>query len=325
MLLTKFIRIKVSKRDCKRYRELGYNAELNKILLVAIEDFPKGSNVRVCVKCDNCGAEYELAYCDYTKRIGNLYCKHCKYINARETNLKKYGCENVFQVKEFQEKQKETVNRIYGCDNVFQSEEIKEKTKETMMEKYGVDHPMRVKEIAKKVKIHSNQTMSENGTQSCSSQQRHLYEIYGGELNYLFEDFWLDIYFQKQNIYCEYQGSGHDISVRYKKISKEEFIQKETIRYNILKTKGLKEIEIISRNDALPEDSVLLSMKNFSFCILSFDKYSHITFDIDNMLIKTKYESIKYDYLTPIVFDKEDNSIVTTVGENTYFIGKDTV
>ena len=84
-------------------------------------------------------------------------------------------------------------------------------------------------------------------------------------------------------------------------------------------------LEIISRNDILPDDSILLSIKDFSFCVLSLDRYSHVTFDIDNKLIKTKYESIKYDYSTPIVFNKQSNSIVTTVGENTYEIGKDTV
>ena len=326
MLLTKYIQVKITKNNYEYYKSFGYDVDSNKYIIISINHLPLGSNKKVKVKCDNCGTEYELAYCDYTKRNSKLlYCKHCKYISAKETNLKRYGCENVFQVKEFQEKQKETVNRIYGCDNVFQNEEIKEKTKETMKEKYGADHPMRVEEIAKRVKLHGNQTMNKNGTQSCSSQQRYLHKVYGGELNYLFEDFWLDIYFPFENIYCEYQGSGHDISVKYKKISKNEFTQKEAIRYNILKTNGLKEMEIISRNDILPDDYILLSMKNFSSCILSLDKYSHITFDIDNMLIKTKYESIRYDYLTPIVFNKKDNSIVTTVGENTYVIGKDTV
>ena len=326
MLLTKYIQVKITKANYEYYKSFGYDVDSNKYIVISIGHLPLGSNKKVDVRCDNCGIEYELSYCDYTKRNGKpLYCKRCKYIGAKETNLKRYGCENVFQVKEFQEKQKETVNRVYGCDNVFQNEKIKEKTKETMLEKYGADHPMRVEDIAKRVKIHGNQTMSENGTQSCSGQQRHLHEIYGGELNYLFESFWLDIYFQGQNIYCEYQGSGHDISVKYKKISREEFVQKEAIRYNILKTKGLKEIEIISRNDILPDDSILLSIKDFSFCVLSLDRYSHVTFDIDNKLIKTKYESIKYDYSTPIVFNTQSNSIVTTVGENTYEIGKDTV
>jgi len=59
----------------------------------------------------------------------------------KKTNQKKYGVDNPFKLKEFQDKQKETVFLKYGCDNVFKFSETKEKIKEWNLKKYGVDHP----------------------------------------------------------------------------------------------------------------------------------------------------------------------------------------
>ena len=91
-----------------------------------------------------------------------------------QTNLEKYGVENVSQKSEIKEKVKQTVERLYGgytfqskelservkktnlekygAENPFQSEEIKEKIKKTCLEKYGVENPSKSKDIIEKIK-----------------------------------------------------------------------------------------------------------------------------------------------------------------------------
>ncbi|PGZ96940.1 hypothetical protein COE51_16345 [Bacillus pseudomycoides] len=175
-----------------------------------------------------------------------------------ETNIEKYGVKNVFQNEAIQDKQKETIILKYGVENVFQHEEIKEKSKQTMMKKYGVEHPMYLKEIKDSVIKKSKKTLYENGTAPKSKQQVYLNELLGGEINYQIESFNLDIAFPDEKIYIEYDGGGHDLQVKMNKISQEELKKEELKRYFILKSKGWKEIRIISPRDYLPNDDILL-------------------------------------------------------------------
>lgn len=182
---------------------------------------------------------------------------------------------------------------------------------------------MKVQRIKEKVISGRNKTMYENGKCACSRQQKHLFDLIGGELNKLYENFWLDIYFEEQKIYVEWDGSGHDICVKYGKISEYDFKIKEIKRYKILKANGLKEIRILCRSDIMPADEVLLSIKDFGFCVLEF--YNHIIFDIDNNLISFNNYVIQYNFEKPIKYNIINNTIVTTVGDDVYYIDKDTV
>lgn len=302
MLLDEKVKIVITNRNILRYKKLGYNVVIGDILCIPINDVKKSENsAYVFIKCDRCGKELYVTLGTYNSFHNEHFCKSCRIKN---TNMREYGCENVFQYKPYQEKQKQTCIEKYGCENVFQNEDIKKKIKYAMIEKYGVDHPMRVKEIAEKVHNHVNETMSKNGTQSCSSQQRHIWELYGGKLNYLYERVWLDIFFEDLKIYVEYNGSGHDIDVKYHKLSQEEFNLKEIRRYKMLENRGLKEIQIISMNDILPTDEVLLELKNLAFCILNLEMSNYIVFDIDNKVIKYKDNTIYYDYNSPITYNR---------------------
>ena len=82
---------------------------------------------------------------------------------AKKTNLERYGTEIASKSKIISDKISQTrnteecKNKIkqtniikYGVENVFQSEEIKEKIKKTNLEKYGVDHPQKSKEVKEK-------------------------------------------------------------------------------------------------------------------------------------------------------------------------------
>lgn len=69
----------------------------------------------------------------------------------KETCLKKYGVENVFQLDEIKEKSQNTCLNKYGVKNAFQNEKIRERFKKTCLEKYGVENPSSTIEVRKKV------------------------------------------------------------------------------------------------------------------------------------------------------------------------------
>lgn len=102
--------------------------------------------------------------------------------------------------------------------------------------------------------------MSEKGKQAVlfSSQQKYLNDLYQGKLNYLFEFYHVDSYLEKDNIIVEYSGSGHDLSVRLGKETKEHFEGKEKARRNYFRNKKIPILEFLSKTDKLPEDNILL-------------------------------------------------------------------
>ena len=91
--------------------------------------------------------------------------------HRKETNLKRYGSENVFATEAFKEKiqqmwknkspeeiaertrkTQETNLKKYGTKSASQSEEVKKKIKTTNLEKYGVNCVLKNKEIRKRIK-----------------------------------------------------------------------------------------------------------------------------------------------------------------------------
>ena len=140
----------------------------------------------------------------------------------------------------------------------------------------------------------TNATMHKNGTQSCSLQQKYLNEVLGGELNYPIGSATLDVAFLESKIYLEYDGSGHNLSVRLGHVSEESFQEKEKRRNYKMWKSGWKSIRVISSTDKLPSDDVLLSMKAFAFNVLL--ERSWIEFDIDNGTYRISVGSFKYEF-----------------------------
>lgn len=72
----------------------------------------------------------------------------------------KYGAANPSQVKEIQEKRKQTFLEKYGVDNPFANEEIKQKIKDTFQEKYGkgITNPSQVPELIEKASKKNSET-----------------------------------------------------------------------------------------------------------------------------------------------------------------------
>ena len=254
------------------------------------------------------------------ERYGTLYPlqnEEC-FEKMKKTNMEKYGAEFIPQLEETKQKVKQTSLKKYGVENPFQSEEVQEKIKKTNMEKYGVEcllslpsfhkrsreiemerygvyHHLQNPEILAKQK----ETFYKNGTCPTSKQQNYLHKLYGGELNYCLKMYNLDIYLPNEKINIEFDGSGHSLGVKRGNITQEEFDRKEIIRNNTIKRENIKQMRIISPNDKLPSDDILLQMlqdarQYFSDC----PSHSWIEFNISTSSIRSaEYkDGVFYNY-----------------------------
>jgi hypothetical protein len=184
-----------------------------------------------------------------------------------------------------------TQNSFYNFKNGERCWECaKNKKVQTNLIKYGVEHTLSDNEVWLKTR----KTLYKNGNVPSSTQQDYLYKIFGGELNYLVENINVDILLDNL-IIIEYDGSGHDLSVKYCSITQEQFNKKEIRRSYFLKNKGYKIIRIISTKDKLPLDDTLLLMLDYAKEYLSTN-HSWIHFDIDNQKIITSQYIINVDY-----------------------------
>lgn len=82
------------------------------------------------------------------ENIGNS-----KQVRAKidATNEKKYGSANLFSLKKIQGKIKATILERYGVENIGNSQIVRERIKATNQERYGCNFPLENKEINKKV------------------------------------------------------------------------------------------------------------------------------------------------------------------------------
>lgn len=404
MLLTREVETVVNYKNLKRYLERGYefdtfinrdkrlSVKRNTKITVKVEDLDPKSGSVVRYKCDYCGNEKEVKYCDYMRHYpdGNKTdkdaCKKCGHLKVQEKLTEKYGVNTPFALEEIRKKRDETVKKKYGVDNVFQLQEVKDKSKETTLEKYGVEwytqtdeykerysetciekygvdnvskapevidkikqtqidkygmfysqtnefkerykntclekygvenlfqanfvkekiikynienygvkHPMKIESIKNARLEKMTVTKYRNGTGQSSRQQDYLHLLYGGELNYPLDRSMLDIAFLDDMVCCEYDGSGHALSVNFGDHTQEEFENKEMRRKYYLFSKGWREFRIISNNDYLPFDDVLLEMKELSF--KWFNKgHKWIKFYIDDGKYETSEGFKEFDY-----------------------------
>ena len=357
ILITKKVQTKWNGRTKQYYIDKGYKfTKIGDLFEIDVNDLKPYSEVKVDVKCDYCGRQYSISYASYlaTLKDGKNACKHCVNVRVKETNLKKYGVECVFQLDSVKEKSKKTVMDKYGVINVSQSDEmqdkikrnnlikygvtntskldsIKEKVIQSNREKFGVDYPMQLSEFQERVKqtdmqkygvthhtqapeviakrkrtnmdrygfefpIQNKDVLSksissryQHGNFTCSKQQYKLYEIIGGELNYPFERFVIDIAFPEDKIAVEWDGSGHDMSVRMGTISEAAFKRNENYRNIVLFNNGWRIIRFITKKDIFPDNILNI----FHYCKSYIDDGGHkITVLIDDNIICFKDKSI---------------------------------
>ena len=102
-LISKEIEITLSSKNIKYYENLGYEipryynkrkktmcVKRGTKIKVIVKDLPIGSHIKVKVKCDYCGNEYELKYQNYVRHNhdGKIYCKICSstVLTSKEKN-----------------------------------------------------------------------------------------------------------------------------------------------------------------------------------------------------------------------------------------------
>lgn len=262
--------------------------------IVDINIMSKNSPIKFLYTCDYCSSEYFTDIRTYFSTKENKYnnkmaCSKCKGKRLKEVNLFKYGEDNVMKV----EKHKKTLSnnniKKYGVENSFQREDVKEKIRQTNLKKYGVDNPMKNKEISKKSKINSIFTQTKNKTINTSKQQIYIHNLIGGILNYQIDTLSLDIAFPDDFIYLEYNGGGHNLSVKIGRESESEFKTREIKRYLFLKSKGWKQIEINSPCDFLPKEDILKREITNAIFYLKNNETNHFIIDIPTVNFDEKY------------------------------------
>ena len=288
----------------KYYTDKGYDVgKRGTVFEILAEDLSPNSNAQVLVLCDFCDKEHEMMYCKYlsTKEDGNC-CYDCRQKKVQKTNMKNYGVKNTSELDSVTEKRKKTCLERYGYISNAMTEESKEKSRNTNLErygyeygfqspeirnkiilsnleKYGVENPMQNEEVKSKVR----KSLYENSSCPTSKAQKYICLLYKGELNYPIDWYSLDIYLETLGIYIEYQGSGHNLNVKSGEITEIEFQQRQVARYNHIKSKGLKMIELVNETDKLPSDNILLEI--LDECILYFTETNrhYISINLDEL------------------------------------------
>lgn len=298
MILDDILKVNIHHHNLNYWKNKYPDVKSGDIIEVYYYEFPKYDRTNVRVICDYCNEEFYLSIQSAITNLNHEYnkkiaCKNCISLKNKETNMIKYGVENVFQIKSIQEKQRETVLNKYGVVNVFQNEDIKNKIIISNLEKYGVKNPMQNKDINNKARVGYAKSIQKYSKTSTSKNQKYLHNLYGGILNYAVDNINLDIAFPKEKIYIEYDGGGHDLSVKIGRESKEEFIIKEIKRYKFLKSLGWRQFQIVSPRDYLPLDDILINeFENAKFLFNS--GYNHYTININDGIYDENYGKLRY-------------------------------
>lgn len=342
MLLTKEVEVRPRGEMIQYYKDRGYDAKYNQLLVVKVDDLPRRSSSSIKVLCDICQEnEVSTTYCNYNKSIettGSYACKECRYEKVRLTNIARYGVDNYGKTKECHEKMKNTTKSLYGVEHYSQTEEYKErfrntcidrygesyqqqftdkafesfydktgyehpskspetikKRRENFSNKYGVDNPAKLPEVREKM----SRTLYANSSQKVSKQQNYINNIYQGILNFPVKYYNVDIYLSDDNLTVEYDGGFHLGNVITGRETIDEHTRKEIIRSNVIKKEGYKQMRIISENDKLPSDTILLQMLQDARNYFSdYPNHSWIEFNIDTSTVRNAEhkDCIPYDF-----------------------------
>ena len=142
-------------KTINHYKALGYDPKAFSILTVRAEDLSPGSHCIVKVICDYCKKSYTKPYKGYLNQKGIVNkdsCLDCKAEKTKESMRLQFGVDNIFQLKEIQDKQRVTIKERYNVENISQLDKVKEKKKKTTLKNYGVTSPMRSDIIQERVK-----------------------------------------------------------------------------------------------------------------------------------------------------------------------------
>lgn len=282
------VKMVINQYNFDYYKNLGYDIQkCGQRIFVKVSDLPKTSGIKIHTICEYCGEIVEKSYRRYIESIecGKNCCSKCLKYKIPENALEKYGYRSTLRIPEIHESVIKNNLKKYGCENPLESAEIRAKGVRTMQNRYGCSYTLQSDELREKC----NRTLYENGDDitATSRQQRYLCDLYKGELNYSIWIYHIDILLS-DNICCEYDGSGHDLSVKLGNETRENFIRKENKRITFLTNHNYKLFKILSNTDILPSDEILLNIKKRAFEILKVQNYMYYEYNLD-----TNIESFK--------------------------------
>ena len=201
MIKEKKLLVKIVNKTIKKFRNFGYDCNLNDEILIKIEHISLKSHIKITGICDICKHEQILTYQSYNNNFNkyNLYtCHKCssfknkltcqkkhnnKTFNNREkckkTNLEKYGFENVFQNDKIKNTILLTNNKKYNCDYPQQNKNILNKSIKTNNEKYNCDRPAQNPIFIKKMKNTKKEKYNNENYNNIIKIKNTVFEKYG--------------------------------------------------------------------------------------------------------------------------------------------------
>ena len=235
----------------------------------------------------------------------------------KNTNIERYGVTSTFSASVIRKKIEQTNIERYGNRNVFATPIIQERIKQTNLTRYGHEYIGSVPEIiTKRIQTFNVKTEQEkqsiysrvmnsrynNHSVASSAQQKYFYSIFGGELNYPFSTLALDIALVNEKIDIEYNGGGHDLSVKIGKCTINEFNQHEIKRNKFIRSLGWKQIIFISPNDKIDlySDIEYNKILNFAKTFLLNTNHHWINIYIEDNKIETAVYTQTIAYILSI-------------------------
>ena len=143
----------------KQYTELGYiYTKMNDLFDIDIKDLNINSHYYVDVQCSHCKNIINSQYKHYNnslKKNGFYVCKSCSYQATKQTNMLRYGVENVSYLDEIKK-----IISEKGRESFFSGKEKRDKTN---LERYGCINPFQNQDIIDQNLIKCKNTKIKNG------------------------------------------------------------------------------------------------------------------------------------------------------------------
>lgn len=190
-----------------------------------------------------------------------------------------YGVYYPMQSKEVIRKMTKNSLQKYGTEYPIMSSSVQSIIRRHFLDKYGVEYPLQNYEILNK----TFDQIRKNGYNFVliSNTQKFLSEVYDCPMNVKIHGYYVDLLFDEYNIVCEYDGGGHDLSVKLGQISIQDFELKERYRENAIIQSGYKIIRILNSKDKSIDKQTAIHIKQCGIKFLQNTTYDVYIYDTD--------------------------------------------
>ena len=310
MILTKEIKVELTKFNYHHYKRMGYDTDNKDFIMVRIEDIGLKSGIKIDTECDICGNIKGITYIKYNKNIssGGFYaCSNkCAIVKGEKTCLEKYGTKYALQNEDIKQKTRDYFTKKFGFDNPSKSKEVSDKRENTMMERYGVKTNLILPET------HKNAIDKSWTDESRDKRNFTVLERYG-----VSNPMKSNLVKNKFKLTClekygyEYPAQNVDV------FNKTQKIQFKIKYFNDIRYQGTYELDFLQycfKNDYLDKISKVKSIKYIFDCK---EKVYHPDFYIEelNLIIE-----IKSDYYYNLYLDKNKAKELSCIREGYDFL-----